>query len=412
MRRGRLPRLLVVGDAVAGTGFARVTSSIIDRLKQRYDIHQLGINYFGDPHHHDWPIYPAGLIGDPHGVARLAPLITRINPDVVLLVEDVWILARYIEALRPFTPELKVVLYLPIDAEPLDDIALIRNLGLADRLVVYNTFGESVLKQALSRAATDDTNFRSPPVSVVPHGVDTGTFFPMSATDQVPSIAARRAARSQLFPDREDLQDAFIVLNANRNQPRKRIDTTVKAFGIFSEGKPDNVKLYLHMGLEDVGWNLTQLARRFGVEDRLIISSQENVLPWVPIEKMNTIFNACNVGINTSTGEGWGLVSFEHAATGAAQIVPRHSACQVLWDGYADMVDPVFSLTNERVLTEAKLVEARDVAQSLDRLYFDHDHLRAMSLAAYRNATRPEYSWERIAHEWDATLSVVLSTTS
>lgn len=30
-------------------------------------------------------------------------------------------------------------------------------------------------------------------------------------------------------------------------------------------------------------------------------------------------------------GEGWGMVSFEHVATGAVQIVPDRSACGKLW---------------------------------------------------------------------------------
>ena len=85
------------------------------------------------------------------------------------------------------------------------------------------------------------------------------------------------------------------------------------------------------MGVEDCGWNIVLLAKRHGIEDRLILTAHMPFLPVVSNRVLNCIYNACDVGINTSIGEGWGLVSFEHAATGAGQIVPRHSACEELW---------------------------------------------------------------------------------
>ena len=50
-------------------------------------------------------------------------------------------------------------------------------------------------------------------------------------------------------------------------------------------------------------------------------------------DDLNRLYGACDVGVNTSCGEGWGLVSFEHALTGAAQVVPRNSVCEELWEG-------------------------------------------------------------------------------
>lgn len=38
-------------------------------------------------------------------------------------------------------------------------------------------------------------------------------------------------------------------------------------------------------------------------------------------DAINHIYNACNYGINTSDGEGFGLCQLEHLATGAPQVV-------------------------------------------------------------------------------------------
>ena len=102
------------------------------------------------------------------------------------------------------------------------------------------------------------------------------------------------------------IEGRFIVLNANRNQPRKRIDTTIRAFALFARGKPAGVNLFLHMGVEDAGWNVVTLARRYGVEDRLLMSSLNKTIQGVSQQQLNRVYNACDVGLNTSTAEGLG----------------------------------------------------------------------------------------------------------
>ena len=94
------------------------------------------------------------------------------------------------------------------------------------------------------------------------------------------------------------------------------------------------------------------------------------------------------------------MPGFEHAATGAAQIVPRHSACEELWGGAALFLEPVEAVVDLSNLTERVMVSAGDLAESLDRLYSDQGLRRQMSNQAFQNATRPEYDWKVIAGQW------------
>jgi D-inositol-3-phosphate glycosyltransferase len=123
-------------------------------------------------------------------------------------------------------------------------------------------------------------------------------------------------------------------------------------------------------------------------------------LPTVPSEQMNLIYNACEVGVNTSAAEGWGLVSFEPAAAGGAQIVPRHSACAELWEGSAMLVEPAMDLVFEKTLTTGWLVTPEGVAAALEELYQNPQTLELMSEKAHELAHRPEYRWEAIAGRW------------
>ena len=400
--------VLFVGDAVAATGFARVMHSLCEALQSDYEIHQIAINYHGDPHDCAWRIYPAKLGGDVFGVNRLLPLVESVRPALIFLLNDIWILADYMTQLRTLPALPKVVMYCPVDAGPIEPSAIERLEGV-ERFVVYTEFAKREIEAALAGLRQRRPDFAFPIIEVIAHGVDSVLFHPLYAEDvgEFTSEGRRRAIQS-IFGDDPEMQDAFIVLNANRNQPRKRIDLTIKGFAQFAAGKPADVKLHLHMGVEDAGWNVVHLARRYGIDERIILTTNGDNLPSVPIEQLNTIYNAASVGINTSIGEGWGLVSFEHAATGAAQIVPRHSACEELWQGAALMVEPVMSLTTEGMLTEGHYVSSEGVAAALQRLYDDRALLSAMSQAAYRNATRPEYRWSVIAGQWHRLFQDVL----
>jgi glycosyltransferase involved in cell wall biosynthesis len=416
-KRAKIP-ILVIGDAVATTGFARVLNGILGNLpRNKYDIHHLGVNYRGDPHDHNWKIYPAQLGGDVYGVNRIPELVEKVKPKLIFVLNDLWILEFYLEqALDEHKENIPIVCYTPIDAGPVIDNWLKGLDGIA-RLVVYTEFASKEIKQALNAMVLDEDgkvllDREIPALSVIAHGVDTSVFYPWEdvvGSNGVVIETGRERAKRELYPNRDDFSgDSFIILNSNRNQPRKRIDITIKGFAKFAKNKPQNVKLYLHMGIEDSGWNILQLAKRYGVDDRLILTSTVNVIPGVPDNRMNHIYNACDVGLNTSTGEGWGLTSFEHAATRAAQIVPNHSACTEIWEGNAEMLEPKFSLTNEKVLTEGQFVSDEDVAESLEKLYEDPEYLEEMSDKAYRLVTQQDYSWKKIARQWDNLFTEVL----
>ena len=399
------PRILVAGDAAVPTGFARVMEGIFKPLSASYEIHHLGTNYRGDPHDYDWKVYPAEIGGDRWGAQRIATLVEKLKPRLVFILNDVWVQHAYLKELRRMKDAPPVVLYCPVDGGPLDPES-IEPLAGVRCCVAYTEFGRRQIEAAVRGQRSKDPAFDFPAVIVIPHGVDADTFRPLDAPE---GITPRLHARRLLFPDLNDLEGRFIVLNANRNQPRKRIDTTVRGFALFAEAKPPGVNLFLHMGVEDVGWNVIQLARRYGVEDRVLMSSLNKTIQTVSPRQLNLVYNACDVGLNTSSAEGWGLPSFEHAATRAAQVVPRHSACAELWADSAVLVEPLMSVLFEKILTECWLVTPEGVAEALERLYKDRALLGEMSERAYRNATRAEYRWANIAARWDALFREVLA---
>jgi glycosyltransferase involved in cell wall biosynthesis len=396
-------RILIIGDAVAPTGFARVIRTIFEPLHRDFELHQLATRYDGRPHDYPWQLYPAAKSKSVYGYDQIVPLIEDIKPQVVFLLYDIAFQIPYLEELRKISPQPKVVLYSPVESGPIAPEMLQRLHGAA-RYVLYTEYGRGEVAKSLELLRAQDPAFQFPKLEVIPHGVDTDRFYPLG--DDSGEVPARRveARRAMKLDDAEHL-GAFIVLNANRNMPRKRIDITMQGFAQFARDKPANVKLYLHMATEDSGWNVLILARRYGIFDRLIMTQADNSRPQFSDDRLNLLYNACDVGITTTTGEGWGMVSFEHAATRAAQIVPRHTSLAELWAGAAEFVDPVMELTYPGNLTEGHIVTPAGVSAALQRLFEDTAYRNELGRAAYQNATRPELKWNSIVAQWKRLLT-------
>jgi len=402
MQTSAKPRILIIGDAVAPTGFARVIRSIFELLCNDYELHQLATRYDGNSHDYPWKLYAAGKGQSRYGYDQIVPLTEQIQPAIVFLLYDIPFQVPYLEQLRKAAPQPKIVFYSPVESGPIAPEIMQRLRGVS-RYVLFTDYGRREIAEALNSVRAHDPTFQFPDLEVIPHGVASDKFFPLAGASDVAgeSIPSRRLeARRQMKLDDAEHRDAFIVLNANRNMPRKRIDLTMQGFAEFAKDKPASVKLYLHMATEDTGWNVLILAKRYGIFDRLIMTQADNSRPAFSDEQLNTLYNACDVGITTVTGEACGMVSFEHAATRAAQIVPRHTSLADLWAGAAEFVDPVMKLTYPGNLTHAHIVTPSGVAAALQRLYEDREHRETLAEAAYRKATRPELNWNTIAAQW------------
>ncbi len=404
------PKILIIGDAVAPTGFARVIRSIFGPLQNDFELHQLATRYDGRPHDYPWQLYAAGKGQSRYGYDRVVPLTEQIQPDIVFLLYDIPFQVPYLDQLRKATPPPKIVFYSPVESGPIAPEIMQRLHGVS-RYVLFTEYGRREIAEALKSVRQQDPTFQFPDLEVIPHGVAVDKFFPLTGGADVPgeSISWRRLeARRQMKLDDPEHLDAFIVLNANRNMPRKRIDLTMQGFAEFAKDKPANVKLYLHMATEDTGWNVLILAKRYGIFDRLIMTVADNSRPAFSDEQLNLLYNACDVGITTVTGEAWGMVSFEHAATKAAQVVPHHTSLADLWAGAAEFIEPVMKLTYPGNLTHAHIVTPEGVAAALQRLYEDRKLREALGEAGYRIATRPELNWNTIAAQWRRLFSELL----
>lgn len=386
-------RLLYIGDSpTVQTGFARVTESVLDVLKDYFDVHVLGVNYYNQEHDYPYPIYPAAgkdlehVRTAPHGGKVLLDVYKKVQPEIVLACNDIWVLNEYSNILSAYTQAgiTKFFAYFPVDGGPYHK-SLVTETFSWTGVATYTEFGKSVLENAGVMQN----------VKVIPHGTNTNDFYPMNKSKARAELGLR--------------DDVFMVFNGNRNQPRKRYDLMVKGFAKFLKGKPKNqVGLFAHGGLRPSnGWNVPALLEREmqlnGVDTSQKVLYQFTDKPYphnlVSKQTLNTIYNAMDVGINTCMGEGWGLVNSEHAVTGVPQIVPNHSSLAELFANERGFLIPVSYWETERpYLLERGIVSPTNVARVLNSVYENPKLAEERAQKARQYFVSNRLSWNTVAH--------------
>lgn len=384
---GKKGRILIVSDLGIMTGFGRVAHSLIKYWEDEYDIVGVGVNYHGDPHNYKFPIFPAYNGTSIYGENRVCDLLNSQDFDIVWILNDAWVINRYLDAIKKSVSKAlpKIVTYFPVDSTQ-HDPEWYENFDIVSQAVTYTKFGEWVVGDA--NPILD--------VKVISHGVDTETFYKKFST--------RADAKREFFAPYEDkvgdLSNSFIVLSAARNQPRKKLNIAMEGFAKFSRNKPKDVKIYMHCGIKDASIDVHKLATRYGISERLIVSSSKKGVQNVPDWRLNEIYNTTDVGINTGMGEGWGLPSVEHAVTGAVQLVPSHSACRELFTGCGLLMSTYGDFMFDNSLTVGRLVSSDEVAQKLEYLYRNPDERERIAKLGYEKFTGEKYSWKYIAKQW------------
>ena len=390
-RASRKPRLLYVGDAGVASGFAHAAHrGYLAEVHKHYDVTCLGINYLGDPHDYPYKIYPCfdHTGGDPFGTYRLPKLVKRLRPDVLLIQQDPWNLPAYFKQFE----DQKVQPPPTIGAIAVDGLncrgRAIRHLKKA---VFWTKFGEHEAVKAGFEGETD----------VIPLGVDTDVYKPMD------KVEARR-----LLGVPSNLDDAFIVGNVNRNQPRKRLDLTIAYFAewVNTYGIKD-AYLYLHVApTGDRGYDVEQLMAYYGVQHRLILS-EPDIGHGVPERALVATYNAFDVQVTTTQGEGFGLTTLEGMACGVPQIVPRWAALGE-WATAALQVECLreHTVTPDNINAIGGTPSSLAFIEGLHAVYSSPELRDKMQLASIGLARGNQFDWSLIAESWLTTIGEFIET--
>lgn len=317
------------------TGFATVSSNIKREIKKAFgekiSLDILGINHYGEDYVEEdgTRVFSAKLNDvkkDDFGRYYFLKMVQEGDYDGVFIIQDLGVIHPIIPILESIKQKkkeqgkklFKSIWYFPVDCHLF--ATLTRYLEFFDVIVTYTDFGrDEILK------FRPDLKGK---IKVVPHGNNPKDFYPLGEEE-------KNKFRKEYFGKNAD---KIIITNVNRNQPRKDIPNTI--FG-FIEAKKDwkangierEPFLYLHcMPKDPLGHDLRAILMQTQLveyKDFMLLPKQyeENLLG---VDMLNGIYNASDIYITTTLGEGWGLTITEAFATKLPVIAPNTTSIKEL----------------------------------------------------------------------------------
>lgn len=380
--------LLVVADAAVATGFAKATHKYLDVVHHHYDTHVVGINYYGEPHDYPYKIWPPKSItgGDAFGVQRMAKLISKLRPSLVLVQNDVWNIPSYLR----HCGNVPMVAALAVDGKNC------RGAGLNGlrHAIFWTKFGQAEAREGGYSGQS----------TVIPLGVDLDLYKPLD-----------REACRELLPfdrsDRDRIRGAFIIGNVNRNHPRKRLDLQISMFAEWIHTRQINdAFLFIHSApTGDDAVDIGQLAQFFGIQNRILLFEPE-VGGGIPEEKLPLLYNSFDLLCNTSQGEGWGLPAMEAMACG----VPTLGGA---WAAYPEWAESAMKLilcseiacTPNRINAVGGIIDRAATLAAWDDFYKTPELRQFHRQEGLKLVARPEFRWENIGERYLDVLDTALA---
>ncbi|MCX6317624.1 MAG: glycosyltransferase [Bacteroidetes bacterium] len=396
------PVMVAVGIYVPGYGLTRVFEELFCRLSQYYTIHWLGIAWRGAViEHPHYTLYPSNLKGgDMYGAAEAAAMAIEVQASVIWLLNDLYMLRNYRHEWEPLKQRnIKLIAYLPLDGDIVYEDIMADALFF-DQLVWYNEWASEQASQAIQRFQPGMSGVMEKYNAFIYHGVDTEFFSSVSVDGQ-------QALKEKLFRV-PDVAEAVFILNANRYNERKDIETTIAGFVRASASFEKPAYLCLHTpGIDPA--RLDALQKKIDatpVAGRILLNPLGTA--YITNELLRDLYRACEIGINTSLGEGWGLISFEHAACGGVQLVPAHSAPAIVWKDAAIQIPVKQKLWLDTSPFCMYQLNEVLLAEQLSSIVNDAEKRKQLRVGSYEHARMEIFDWKTIAQQWKQIIDALL----
>lgn len=320
------------------------------------------------------------------GFEQITEFVSINQPDVCIVYNDMVVVSNVIDKLYKVpNKKFKIIVY--IDQVYLHQkkeyIQLLNEK--ADFILAFTKYWEEC---ALSQGIKLPTDY-------LQHGFNPLIHYPF------PKYLARQYYSLK--------KDDFIILNLNRNQPRKRWDICLQAFAeIVKKHQDKPVKLLIATTLQG-SWNLLEVFERElkkrdltleeGMKHLIMIDNPQQLSD----EEVNILYNLADIGINTCDGEGFGLCNFQQAAIGIPQVVPAIGGFLDFFDKDTSfMIQPILNLyiesSRDGVGGESQLCLYKDFVDAIDA-YITNPKLLEEHGKNARAKILQDYKWSDLGNK-------------
>lgn len=318
------------------------------------------------------------------GFEQVTEFVTMNQPDICIIYNDMVVVTNIINQLYKVpNKKFKIIVY--IDQVYLHQkkeyISFLNNK--VDFVLAFTPYWEDCVKRQGITLPTD----------YLQHGFNPLIHYPF------PKELARRYYNVKM--------DDIIILNLNRNQPRKRWDICLQAFAeIVLRHKEKPVKLLIATSV-DGAWNLLEVFERElqkrgltledGMKHLILIDNPQQLTD----DDINILYNLADIGINTCDGEGFGLCNFQQAGIGTPQVVPAIGGFRDFFkEDNAMLIKPVVNLyidnSRDGVGGESEVCDYKDFVDAIDKYLADPALLKQHGENA-RQHILTHYKWSDLS---------------
>ena len=382
----------------SSNGYSKIGLQIANFLASKPDVDQIiyfgitrdsAVNRFIHPKIYLIDVYAESPKKDPYGEDLIVDKIIKHKPDIVFMYNDILVLYRMFSKISKMNKTFKTYTYIDLVYRN-ENSELIQYID--QHTDKFFTFTECWKEYLVTDYKIDPSK-----IFILYHGLDCARIYKVE----------KEKARAHFQLDPND----FIFININRNTHRKAIDITLRAFVILLKKNIESMnklKLFITGNVEPSSYPIFEIlfqeSVRYGLDYQKVKAQILFNIKSLTDFEINYIYNACDVGINTCFGEGFGLCCLEHASIGKPQIISKVGGLSDIFDSqHSQLIEPVAKIYNPSALDSAggywEVCRAEDFAQAMD-YYYHHPEKCLADGEYYRKLLPTKYDWNTILNEF------------
>ena len=360
-------RLLVHSNAPwCPTGYGVVAKNLLPRFKAMgHDVACFAFNglYGGQLDLDGITMLP--LAKDLWGRDKMETYYNMFKADIFLTILDVWAVPEVAKM------NLRWVPYCPVDHEPAAD-AVVSVLKGAYRVASMTKSGQKLLS---------DKGIESTPI---PHGVDKEVFKPLNKKEEL---------KEMLGFNKTDFVIGIVAMNKGvRKNFGDMFDIAARMIK-----KHDNVRLYIHTEmLRPDGINLIELSKFYGLTNGTVITDQALYELGLNESQMAERYNAFDVTLMTTAGEGFGLPIIESQACGTPVITNDFTTGREL-NAHPELVIKPGRLLVDALIANQAMTDIEKAVEAVELVYNKGSESFKDKCVKFTD----NYTWDIVAKQWE-----------
>lgn len=382
------------------SGYSTETARVTQRMKAAgHDVNIIA-NFGLHDTKMEWNginVYPGNQF-DQTQVSVIDGYVKELDPDIVITLWDVHGIPGELGLKCRWVP------WLPIDRHPLPQ-RIGDALKTAYHILPWCEQAKGVIAEG---GFTNQT--------IIPLSVDTKVFRPLVGHEVIRGgkktgeIATKKAFKEGLGATEDNFVIGMVAINQDT---RKNIHRVINAVGMVRDEIPE-IRLHLHCpAFRPGGLNLNELVVRAKIEGVTTFTEAHQYFRGLSLYEMASMYNAMDVLMLPSSGEGFGLPLVEANACGVPTVYGNNTAMPevaygvginpVSWEIYPEPTN-----TGLPDATYRAVISDEQVAQAIRYLYSiwknDKDEWAEQCEAARKSAMRfdADYVYETY---WEPTLA-------